>query len=133
MTDKEVKRLTRSQLIEIIYQLQLKQEELITDNEKLAKALEDKRILLEDAGNIANAALAIHNVMQAAQDAATHYLEEMQARADAEYQRIIDKANSQAEAILAQAKQNSQAFVQHIKNENSDDDNNTHQTVGENG
>ena len=41
MTDKEFKRLSRSQLIEIIYQLQLKQEELIADNEKLASELAD--------------------------------------------------------------------------------------------
>ena len=45
MTDKEFKRLSRSQLIEIIYQLQIKQEELTADNEKLSKALEDNTIL----------------------------------------------------------------------------------------
>ena len=70
MTDKEFKRLSRSQLIEIIYQLQIKQEELTADNEKLSKALEDRRLLVSEAGNIAEAALEIHNVMQAAQDAA---------------------------------------------------------------
>ena len=133
MTDKEVKRLTRSQLIEIIYQLQLKQEELIADNEKLTKALEDRRILLDNAGDIARASLEIHGVMQAAQDAATHYLEEMQARADEEYQQIIKNAHEQAEAIVAQAKQSSLDSVSENKNENSDDDNNTHQNMGENG
>ena len=44
MTDKEFKRLSRSELIDIIYQLQLKQEELTADNRKLAKALADKRL-----------------------------------------------------------------------------------------
>ena len=44
MTDKEFKRLSRSQLIEIIYQLQVKQEELTADNVKLAKAWADKYI-----------------------------------------------------------------------------------------
>ena len=57
MTDKEFKRLIRSQLIEIIYQLQIKQEELTADNEKLSKALEDRRLLVSEAGNIAEAAL----------------------------------------------------------------------------
>ena len=37
MTDKEFKRLSRSQLIDIIYQFQLKQEELTVENEKLSK------------------------------------------------------------------------------------------------
>ena len=64
MTDKEFKRLSRSQLIDIIYQLQLKQEELTADNEKLSKALADKRLRVSKAGNIAEAALEIHNVMQ---------------------------------------------------------------------
>ena len=36
MTDKDFKRLSRSQLIDIIYQLQVKQEELTADNEKLS-------------------------------------------------------------------------------------------------
>ena len=35
MTDKEFKRLNRSQLTGIIYQLQLKQEELVADTEIL--------------------------------------------------------------------------------------------------
>ena len=39
MTDKEFKRLSRSQLIDIIYQLQLKQEELTADREKLVGEL----------------------------------------------------------------------------------------------
>ena len=96
MTDKEFKRLSRSQLIEIIYQLQLKQDELTADNEKLSKALADKRLRVSKAGNIAEAALEIHNVMQAAQDAAAHYVEEIQMRVDEEYQRILKKANNKA-------------------------------------
>lgn len=105
MTDKEVKRLTRSQLIEIIYHLQLKQDELIAENEKLSKALEDRRILLDKAGNIAQAALDIHNVMQSAQDAAAHYLEEMQIRAMEQHEQIINDAKEQADQIISQAKQ----------------------------
>ena len=37
MTDKEFKRLSRSQLIDIIYLLQLKQEELTAENEGFQK------------------------------------------------------------------------------------------------
>ena len=70
MTDKEFKRLNRSQLIDIIYQLLLKQEELTAENEKLSKALSDKRLRVDKAGNLAEAALEIHNVMEAAQAAA---------------------------------------------------------------
>ena len=103
MTDKEFKRLNRSQLIEIIYQLQIKQEELIADNERLAKELEDKRLRISKAGNLADAALEIHNVMKSVQDAAEHYLEEMKIRANEEYQRMIEEANAKASAILAES------------------------------
>ena len=111
MTDKEFKRLSRSQLIDIIYQLQLKQEELASDNEKLSKALADKRLRVSGAGNIAEAALEIHNVMQAAQDAATHYVEEIQIRVDNEYLRIMDDARDKAAAIIAQAQKEADEIV----------------------
>ena len=104
MTDKEFKRLSRSQLIDIIYQLQLKQEELIAENEKLSKELADKRLRVSKAGNIAEAAFEIHNVMQAAQDAASHYQDEMKIRADEEYQQILQKARDEAARILGKAK-----------------------------
>ncbi len=111
MTDKEFKRLSRSQLIDIIYQLQLKQDELIADNERLSKALADKRLLLSEAGNIAEAALEVHNVLQAAQDAAAHYLEEIQIRVDNEYQRIMTEAKEKAAEIVEKARQEADEIV----------------------
>lgn len=111
MTDKEFKRLSRSQLIDIIYQFQLKQEELAAENEKLKRALADKRILVNNSGNIAEAALEIHNVMQSAQSAAEHYLEEIQHRVDSEYQKIMKDARAEAAALLEKAKSEAAAIV----------------------
>ena len=107
MTDKEFKRLNRSQLIDIIYQLQLKQEELTAENARLSKALDDKRLRVSKAGNIAEAALEIHNVMQAAQDAAAHYLEEIRRMREATEENcrlLLENARKEADDILAQAK-----------------------------
>ena len=103
MTDKEFKRLNRPQLIEIIYRLQLKLEELTEENERLSKELADKRLRIDNAGNIAQAALEIHHVMQAAQEAADHYLEEMKLRADEEYQQTVQEARDKAAEILGKA------------------------------
>ena len=111
MTDKEFKRLSRSQLIEIIYQYQLKQDELTAENEKLSKELADKRLRVREAGNLAEAALEIHNVMQAAQDAATHYLAEIKTRADREYRRTMKAANDKAAEILEKARQEAAEIV----------------------
>lgn len=122
MTDKEFKRLSRAQLIEIIYQLQLNQEELAEENEKLSNALADRRLRITKAGNIAEAALEIHNVMQAAQDAAEHYVEEMRLNADGEYQRILKEANEEAAKIIESAKQEAARIIGKAKTENPDYD-----------
>ena len=122
MTDKEFKRLTRPQLIDIIYQLQLKQEELNADIDNLTKALEDKRLRISKSGNIAEAALEIHNVMQSAQDAASHYLEEMKTRADEEYQRILEQANEKAAEIIEKARQEAAEIVAQTEKDNFGND-----------
>ena len=111
MTDKEFKRLSRSQLIDIIYQFQLQQEELMAENEKLKNALADKRILVNNSGNIAEAALEIHNVMQAAQSAAEHYLEEIQRRVDKEYQTIMQEARTEAAMLMERARRKADGIV----------------------
>lgn len=107
MTDKEFKRLSRSQLIDIIYQFQLKQEELTAENNQLKEELADKRIRIRQAGNIAEASLAIHNVMQSAQDAAQAYLDEirtMRDETDEKCRRLLERAQKEADAIVARAK-----------------------------
>lgn len=105
MTDKEFKRLSRPQLIEVIYQLQLKLEEMTAENERLSQELADKRLRVDDVGNIAEAALSIHNVFTTAQDAAAHYIEEIQIRVDSEYKRILKEANEKAAQIIKNAQQ----------------------------
>ena len=115
MTDKEFKRLSRAQLIDIIYELQLKQEELAAENERLSKALADKRLRISQVGNLAEAALEIHNVMQAAQEAAEHYLEEVRLRADNEEQLILSEAKEKAAAILAKAEKEAAMLTVHPK------------------
>jgi cell division septum initiation protein DivIVA len=120
MTDKEFKRLSRSQLIDIIYQLQVKQEELIADNERLSAALDDRRLRVNKVGNIAEAALEIHNVMQAAQDAADHYLEEIKIRVYNEQKRILKEARSEADSIISKARREAAKIVEQAKTDVSD-------------
>ena len=113
MTDKEFKRLNRAQLIDIIYQLQIKQKELEDENLQLKEELADKRIRLRQAGNIAEAALSIHDVLQTAQDAAALYLEEirtMQAEVEEECRQTMKKARQEAAAIVERASKQYAAY-----------------------
>ena len=114
MTDKEFKRLSRAQLIEIIYQFQIKVEELTQENQTLNTALEDKRLRITRAGNIAEAALEVNNVMQSAQSAAQQYLEEIRAlysEIDEECEKIREKANADADAVVKSAKEEADAIL----------------------
>jgi cell division septum initiation protein DivIVA len=107
MTDKEFKRLSRAQLIEIIYQLQLQIDKLNEEKQELESELKDKRLRLQSAGNIAEAALEINDCFRSAQNAAEQYLNEIKAireETDTERQRILKEAKAEAEAIIAGAK-----------------------------
>ena len=107
MTDKEFKRLSRAQLIDIIYQLQLQLDKVNEEKKALESELTDKRLRLRNAGNIADAALEINNCFQSAQNAAEQYLNEIKAmreETEAERLRILKEAQAEAEAIIAGAK-----------------------------
>ena len=107
MTDKEFKKLSRAQLIEIIYQLQLQIDKLNEEKQALENELEDKRLRLQSAGNIAEAALEINDCFRSAQNAAEQYLNEIKAireETDTERQRILKEAKAEAEGIIAGAK-----------------------------
>ena len=103
MTDKEFKRLGRAQLIEIIYQLQLQLDKANEEKQTLESKLEDQRLRLQSAGNIADAALEINNCFRSAQNAAEQYLNEIKTireETEAERQRILAKAQAEAVAII---------------------------------
>ena len=72
--ENELKRLSRSDLIEIIYQYQQREEELLEENRVLQETLASRQIEIEKAGSIAEAALALNGVFEAAQKAADQYL-----------------------------------------------------------
>ena len=106
MTDKEFKHLSRSQLIEIIYQLQLQIDELSECNKSLEDALADKRLRINNTGNLAKAALEINDCFRSAQNAAEQYLNEiklLREEAESERQKIILQAHTEAAAIIANA------------------------------
>ena len=107
MTDKEFRRLSRAELIEIIYQLQIKVEELTEQNKEIERELTDKRLRLSSAGNIADAALEMNDCFRSAQKAAEQYLSEIKAireKTEAERQSIIAEAHAKAAIIIAEAK-----------------------------
>ena len=107
MTDKEFKRLSRAQLIDIIYQLQLQIDDLTQQKNELNNALNDKRLRIEKAGSLAEASLEINDCFASAQRAAELYLDEikhMREEAESEREKILEEARAEADTIISSAK-----------------------------
>lgn len=75
MTDKELRRLSRSELLEMLIAQMEENEKLRSALNKACSELKDRRITLSRAGSIAEAALRLNNVFEAADEAARQYLE----------------------------------------------------------
>jgi hypothetical protein len=74
MTDKELKKLNKSELLELLTIQSAENERLKRQLEEVQQKLEDRTILIERSGSIAEAALRINEVFEAAQRAADQYL-----------------------------------------------------------
>ncbi len=82
MADRDLRRLSRRELIEIIYALKEREESLTRENEDLRSALSDRKIAISKAGSIAEAALALNDIFAQAQAAADVYLASVRAAAE---------------------------------------------------
>ena len=72
------------------------------EKQALESELKDKQLRLQSAGNIAEAALEINDCFRSAQNAAEQYLNEIKAmreETEAERQRILSQARTEAAAI----------------------------------
>ena len=75
MDEREIKKLKRVELLEMLYEQQKRIEQLEKENLMLKKAYHQKQIVMQQVGSIANASLALTDVFEEAQKAADIYLE----------------------------------------------------------
>ena len=75
MTDKELKKLSRAELLEILVEQSKEMEELRSELAEVKEQLNSREIKLGKAGSIAEAALGLNKVFEAAQAAADQYLD----------------------------------------------------------
>ena len=102
MVSKELKKLSRRELVDIIYQMKKNEQQLQEEVAALQEALQEKRIRIEDAGSVADAALSITDVLGAAQKTADLYLHEiacMKADTEKECARMLEKIKTLEEKI----------------------------------
>ncbi len=75
MTEKEIQKLKRTDLLEILVEQGKEIERLQKETENLRKQLNDRTICIDKAGTIAEAAFQLNGVFEAAHAASMQYLE----------------------------------------------------------
>ena len=118
MVKKELKKLRRRELVDIIYQMKKNEEQLQAEISSLKEEIQDKRLRLSQAGSVADAAATISNLFADAQKTADLYLNEiacMKEDAEKECTKAIEDAKQQAQQILAEGKKQYDALNERYK------------------
>ena len=110
MTDKELRHLSRAELIDIIYELQKQSDEKDAQMQEMQTALDERTLRISNAGSIAEAAVSINGVFEAAQAAADQYLASVKS-AMADMERTLAEAEEKRRTILSDAEQQAADMV----------------------
>lgn len=111
MTDKELSRLNRAELLELLIEESKENARLKARLDEMEAELHSKQIIVAEAGNIAQAALQLNHVFEAAQAAADQYVDNMSrflGEKDEIQRRWESEAKKAAEQILEEAHRKSQ-------------------------
>ena len=98
MTDKELHKLTRNELLEIMLEQQKEIERLQKELKDTKTLLESRKMIMRRAGSIAEASLKISEVFEAAQKAADRYVMSVKASYDRGVLQKEEKPVSEAAA-----------------------------------
>lgn len=107
MTKKELRRLSRADLLEMLIDQSIELEALRTRCEAAETALNNRELCLNNAGSIAEAALGLSGVFTAAEAAAQQYLEELQ--------NLVRRQQEQTEPLLEQARQDADKLLEEAR------------------
>ena len=124
MTDKEIKKLSRAELLQMLIQLSQENEDLRAQVTALEEQLTDRSIKIGSAGSIAEASLQLNGVFAAAEASVAQYLENItnqeelfdskRRAAEDKAEQIVAEAQRKAAEYEAQAKRNADAYWQTI-------------------
>lgn len=102
MTEKEMKRLSRAELLELLLVQTKETERLRKRLEKAEEELSERYLRIQKAGDLAHAVLSVNGVMEAAQAAAQQYLDniaQMERETKLRCDKLISDARREAEQI----------------------------------
>lgn len=124
MTDKELKKLSRAELLEMLIMHSKRADELQEKLDKAEAELNSRQIKVDEVGSIAEASLRLNGVFEAAQTASEQYLENIRAlqerqeeicakrdaESKAEAERLMTETKDSCEKMMMDAKQASESY-----------------------
>lgn len=114
MNDKELRKLSRKELLEMLIEQTKENARLEAELAEVKEGLEEKKITIDRAGTLAEAALALNRVFEAADAAAKQYLENVRkanGEPDGEPEADEESPEIKAERILGDAEKKAQEIL----------------------
>lgn len=118
MKAKELKRLSRSDLLEMLLDLSLENDRLNKELKELREAMAQRSIAVAESGSLAEAALKLNGIFEAAQAACDQYTENIRSRSDnmAETCREMEaQARAKCDEMLADAEKRCEEMVSNAR------------------
>lgn len=110
MTEKEFRKLSRAQYLEMMVEQGREIKRLKEELELARKEIEEKEIKIQEAGSIADAALALNDVFSSAQKAADQYIESIRIQKEKYEEKLRN-----AEKVIIENVQLAQRYLEEAK------------------
>ena len=119
MTERELKKLSRMELLEILIDLSNENIELKNSVQELSYQLDNRNIMIGEVGSIAEASLKLNGVFEAAEAAASQYIENIKRISESQEEiskQVEAKAQQKAEEMLNQAEEQCSSRIEETDN-----------------
>lgn len=123
MKQLDLRNLSRGELLEILVRQGEELETLRQENENYRAQLKEKRIVLQEAGSIAEAALQVSGIFEAAQQAAQQYLNsiavlsEQKEKDAAQAKQLREETEAACAAMREETRQQCESMLERAKRE----------------
>lgn len=113
MTDRELRKLSRSDLLDLLLRQTREIEQLREELQEAEEQLASRRLAVDEAGSIAEASLQLNGVFEAAQSACAQYIENVRARSEEQERiciRMEQETREKCDRMLANARREADAY-----------------------
>ena len=116
--NKELKKLNRKELLELLLEQTKRIEELENEIDNLNKKLESKKVIFKNAGSLADAALQLSGIFSVAQEAADIYLsniKDLKEKEQKEIENLKNKILKETARKCKKREKEANEFVQNVE------------------